>query len=266
MSGPSTRTIIGVAILLFGGVLLGVGVHHMVATGSCSSTGYNQYGPVKYCPKGTGWWFGFVFGGIFLTLIGAFSSGGSSVLLLIPAIFSAIGLGAVSIVLDAHPSSGSKIFGLIFGGAFTAVGVIPALFAAAKGISRLGSRQSSGVGTAAASAFGDGQGQPDAILGAYSAGPSGGAGLGGAGIGGAGLGGAGIGGAGLGGGATVRPSASPVGGVVRATPPAMPAAGVTHAAGDGPLEKIAKLAELRDKGALTDDEFNREKAKLLAEL
>jgi hypothetical protein len=32
------------------------------------------------------------------------------------------------------------------------------------------------------------------------------------------------------------------------------------------LDKIAKLTELRDKGALTEDEFSREKAKLLAEL
>jgi hypothetical protein len=32
------------------------------------------------------------------------------------------------------------------------------------------------------------------------------------------------------------------------------------------LDKIAKLADLHQSGALTDDEFNREKAKLLAEL
>jgi hypothetical protein len=32
------------------------------------------------------------------------------------------------------------------------------------------------------------------------------------------------------------------------------------------LDKIAKLAKLHEQGALTDDEFNRQKAKLLAEL
>jgi hypothetical protein len=47
------------------------------------------------------------------------------------------------------------------------------------------------------------------------------------------------------------------------SPPA-PAA-VAPSGGDA-IEKIARLAELRDKGALTEDEFNREKAKLLAEL
>ena len=44
-------------MLLFGAVALGVGMHHLVATGTCSSTGYSShYGPVPYCPKGTGWW------------------------------------------------------------------------------------------------------------------------------------------------------------------------------------------------------------------
>jgi hypothetical protein len=36
--------------------------------------------------------------------------------------------------------------------------------------------------------------------------------------------------------------------------------------GSDPLEKIARLAQLRDTGALTDAEFEREKAKLLAEM
>jgi hypothetical protein len=48
-----------------------------------------------------------------------------------------------------------------------------------------------------------------------------------------------------------------------------PAAAAPHnagtAAGD-PLDKIAKLARLRDSGALTEEEFEREKAKLLAQM
>ena len=65
--------IAGGALLLFSAVLLGVGIHHLVATGTCSSTGYSgNYGPVPYCPSGTGWWFAFVFGGIIGCLIGAF--------------------------------------------------------------------------------------------------------------------------------------------------------------------------------------------------
>jgi uncharacterized protein YnzC (UPF0291/DUF896 family) len=38
------------------------------------------------------------------------------------------------------------------------------------------------------------------------------------------------------------------------------------APGNDALDKIAKLAKLREQGALTEDEFNREKAKLLSEL
>jgi hypothetical protein len=46
-------------------------------------------------------------------------------------------------------------------------------------------------------------------------------------------------------------------------PPRTPT--TTAPSGDA-LDKIAKLAELHKSGALTDEEFNREKAKLLAEL
>jgi len=36
--------------------------------------------------------------------------------------------------------------------------------------------------------------------------------------------------------------------------------------GPDPLDRIAKLAQLRDSGALTNEEFEAQKAKLLAEL
>jgi putative oligomerization/nucleic acid binding protein len=46
-----------------------------------------------------------------------------------------------------------------------------------------------------------------------------------------------------------------------------PAHARAAASGDGdPLDKIAKLAQLRDSGALTAEEFEREKAKLLAQM
>ena len=40
---------------------------------------------------------------------------------------------------------------------------------------------------------------------------------------------------------------------------------VKEAAGSNSAEQLAKLAELKDKGVLTDAEFNTEKAKLLGE-
>ena len=54
---PSNRTIIGVGMLLFGSVLLGVGMHHLIKTGTCSSTDYSShYGRVPLCPAGTGFY------------------------------------------------------------------------------------------------------------------------------------------------------------------------------------------------------------------
>ncbi len=237
---PSTGTIIGIALLLFGGIAFGVGLHHLVATGTCSSTGYSSnYGPVPYCPKGTGWWFAFVFGGIMLVIIGAFVSGGSSVALLVPAIFIAIGAGAVTVAFDAHVSSGSKTFGLIFGGAFLLAGLIPALVIVWRGVGKLFSpaqpaptfsapstSPALGGPGATASPFGSSESTPDAILGAYAAG---------------------------------APASTP--GLASAPPtPTRPPQNADV------LDKIAKLSDLHKSGALTDDEFSREKAKLLTEL
>jgi hypothetical protein len=124
----STSTIIGVAVLLFGAVLLGVGMHHLVATGTCSSTGYSaNFGPVPRCPKGTGWWILFLIGGVFLVIIGGFVARGPSAALIVPAIFGAIGVGSLTVAFQGNVSSGTKTFALIFGGAFALCGLIPAL-------------------------------------------------------------------------------------------------------------------------------------------
>ena len=55
---------------------------------------------------------------------------------------------------------------------------------------------------------------------------------------------------------------------VVSAPPSWGAQVTPAAAGSGsdPFDKIAKLARLRDTGALTDTEFQREKAKLLNEI
>ena len=39
---------------------------------------------------------------------------------------------------------------------------------------------------------------------------------------------------------------------------------VQESAGTSPADQLAKLADLRDKGAITNEEFSREKAKILA--
>ena len=104
----------------------------------------------------------------------------------------------------------------------------------------------------AAAAFGGVGPEPDAILGAYAAGPGPGAAP-----------------------ATPGPSAAPRSFSTPAAFPTTPAfsaglAGIPGAARpagkNDVFDRINKLAELHKAGALTDDEFAREKAKLLAEI
>jgi Short C-terminal domain len=265
---PTNGTIIGVAVVLFGAVLLGVGMHHVVSTGTCSSTGYSSnLGPVPHCPKGTGWWILFIIGGVFLAVIGGLLSAGSTAVLIIPAIFGGIGIGALTVAFQGHPSSSTKTFALIFGGAFAVTALIPPLFIVFGAIRKLGrsARAPSPLGTRAprpASAFG-GAGQPDAILGAYAAGST--------------AGGSALGGPTVAGPTVATPPAAP--GSLFAPPstafasassssassPSTPSAHARRPAEDA-IDKIARLAELHKSGALTDDEFSREKAKLLGEL
>ncbi len=237
---PSNRMIVGIAMLLFGGVLLGVGIHHVVKIGTCSSTGYSShYGPVPYCPKGTGWWIAFMIGGIFLTVIGGLIAGGGAVGLILAITFGAIGAGALTVAFDSNVSSSKKTFGTIFGGSFLAFAALAALATLWVGLSRLSrgsSRRPAGSGPpvpsfgtsaspTASSAFGSSGGEPDAIMGAYSAGAT---------------------------------APTPT---FRAPVTAPPAAGSAD-----PVDRLAKLAELHKSGALTDEEFAREKAKLLGDM
>jgi hypothetical protein len=254
MGQPSNRTIVGVAVVLFSGVLLGVGIHHLVATGTCSSTGYSSnYGPVPYCPSGTGWWMLFLFAGIIGCIVGGFVSGGSSVGLINGGIFTAIGLGSLSLVFDSNASSSTQTFAGIFGGCFAVAGLgIDAVvlgaafrsmsssrgsssrsparsplsnFATGGTTSAFGTPQSTLAGTSGASAFGTPDKNADPILGAYAASSA----------------------------ATVTPASIGLPGSIGVSPPS----------GGADLDSIAKLADLHKRGALTDEEFAREKAKLL---
>jgi hypothetical protein len=221
-------------MLLFGAVVLGVGIHHLVATGTCSSTGYSShYGPVPYCPKGTGWWILFVIGGIFLAVIGGLVSGATSALLIIPAVFSGIGIGALTVAFDSSASSSTKTFAAIFGGAFAFFGLVPLLIWGVSALRRTGARTPP-------SAFSPTALKDDPIMGAYASAPT-----------------------------TSPTSTVPSGLGSFSTPTAVSApsaASTARSSSNDALDKIEKLAKLREQGALTEDEFNREKAKLLAEL
>ncbi len=282
---PGTRAIVGIGIALFFAVLLGAGLHHLIRTGTCSSSGYNEYGPTQVCPAGTGAWIGMLMGGIFGVLIGLAVAGAFA--FIVPLMFMAIGAGSISVAFDESAASGASTFGIIFGGCFFIAGLIPFLFML-RGVlsgsprrSQLGARSGTGGVSAAAGlgfsalrsaraaqaagasvspstsptataspmvsdaavAFGGGPSQPDAIMDAYASGTSGGASGSSGGASGSGLG------SGFGSGST-------------------PSSGLSGAGGSNgdPYEQISRLADLHKSGALTDEEFQREKAKLLNEI
>ncbi|MGO9971855.1 MAG: SHOCT domain-containing protein [Solirubrobacteraceae bacterium] len=286
---PGTRAIVGIGIALFFAVLLGAGLHHLIRTGTCSSSGYNEYGPTQVCPAGTGAWIGMLMGGIFGVLIGLAVAGAFA--FIVPLMFMAIGAGSISVAFDKSAASGASTFGIIFGGCFFLAGLIPFLFmlrgvlsggarrsplgalSGAGGVSAAGglgfsalrsaraaqaagasvSPSASPTATAspvlsdAAAAFGDGPSKRDAIMDAYASGASGGASGSSGGASGSGLG-SGFG-SGFGSGSTPSSGLSGAGGPKR-----------------DPYEQIGRLADLRKSGALTDEEFQREKAKLLNEI
>jgi uncharacterized membrane protein YedE/YeeE len=67
---PTNRTIIGGGLLLFGLPLAIVGLGHLISNGSCSTTGFDtdSGAPLPFCPRGEGFWFLFLFGGICVTV------------------------------------------------------------------------------------------------------------------------------------------------------------------------------------------------------
>ena len=228
-SGPSNTVIAGVAVLLFGGVLLGVGIHHMIRTGTCSSTGYSaNYGPVPTCPPGTGWWFAFLFGGIILGIVGGFmtaSGTGMSISPIFFSIFGGIGFGALSLLIDSKASSGTKVFGGIFGGCFAVVGLGAGwamLSAAIKAIN----------GTASSSSSSSSRSMPGSSFARSSL-------------------------------ATMTAAQGVVTNAFKSSPAPVPSRSSPSGDDTDSLEQVEKLAALHKAGALTDDEFAKEKAKLL---
>jgi hypothetical protein len=254
-------------LLLFSGVLLGVGMHHMVVIGTCSSTGYSaHYGPVKHCPSGTAWWMAFLVAGIFGAIAGGMMAG--SLGLIFAGIFGGIGIGALSVAFDSSAHSSNKMFGAIFGGVFAVVGIGAFVFVLGSAINGLrGSRAqpartpkpgpASAFGTpTAAAAFGGSGNDSDPIMSAYQA----------------------ISGSAAprerarshvssSGGAMPKSSASAgsSGASALGLIPGLQAA-ANHAAPGEAVNKLSKLAELHEKGDLSDQEFASAKAKLLEEM
>jgi hypothetical protein len=193
---------------------------------------------VPTCPSGTGWWFAFLFAGIFGALIGAFMSG--SLALIFGGIFGGIGFGSLTIVLDSHASNGTKIFGAIFGGCFAIVGVIALFTVARKAFGALSSASDGSSGSSSGLSGPAASGSGDPIIGAYNASVTATAP------------------------APPRPISAPISPITVIPGPQHPAP--KHAASSNAIEELEKLADLHKRGAVTDAEFAAAKAKLLGEV
>jgi hypothetical protein len=231
-SRPLGKRVLGVALMLLGAAMIGWGAHYLTINGTCSSTGYVSYGPVPKCS-----------GGEFFYITATFFAGPAVALvgwgyaqifsLLWPLVCLATGAGMITIRLDQNAATGSAAFGLAAGIVFFALAVV------------------SGVVTVRNRRRGKTRGAVVPGVGAVSAGSPGGP--------------------------LITPGSSSFTGPAQGhlnTPAPGPVdfGGLTDdspsagAAGMDPLDRIAKLAQLRDSGALTNEEFEREKAKLLSQM
>jgi hypothetical protein len=178
-------------------------------------------------------------------------------------IFGAIGFGSLSILLDSTAKSGEKLFAGIFGGCFAIVGVVAWIAVISSALGSLRRPKPATASSAprsrfskapqpqpvstfgtpdASSAFGTDSKDADPILSAYNASHA------------------------------VTPTASapsPTTSASRTVSPLNLVPGLQaakQAANQDAVDELSKLADLHQKGALTDEEFASAKAKLLGKM
>lgn len=62
------RGALGLGLMLAGVAAFGLGLYHLVKTGSCGTS--DSFQTVRPCPSGTGAWIGALIGGVFVFLAG----------------------------------------------------------------------------------------------------------------------------------------------------------------------------------------------------
>jgi uncharacterized membrane protein len=233
------RNIGGVALMLLGVALMAWGAHHLTENGTCSNTGYVSYGPVPTCK-----------GNEFLYITSAFFLGpavaGVGWLmaqisgLMWPITCIGLGVSLFTIRNDVGAAPGAKAFGMLAGVSFAALAVLSVIVTLRKR-----HRKTASGGITHAGIPGPAIAPGPAAPGPAAPGPA-------------------APGRAAPGPAAPGPATMPV----VSAPPSWGVQVAPAAAGSGsdPFDKIAKLAQLRDTGALTDTEFQREKAKLLNEI
>jgi Short C-terminal domain len=212
MKNLKPNTVIGLAMVIGGGLLMAVALNALFSIGSCGSS--STFISAHPCPAGTGARILELMGGIILAVIGIIISGEFA--LAFGGFFTGVGAYSLIHALGSHGlGTGSKTGGLIMGITFLAIG-IPTLLAGLAGRSSSSSRTPIDVNSLTAGSR---------LTAAGMAGSS------------------------------YTPVAPTI---IRA-----PGATAAKPAGD-PLDKLKELADLKDRGVLSETEFQAQKAKLLS--
>jgi hypothetical protein len=205
-------TIVGLAMVIGGSLLMAVGLNALFATGTCASGG--PYISANPCPPGTGGHILELMGGIFLAVIGIIMSGQFA--LAFGGFFTGVGAYSVIHVLTSdNLGSGAKLGGLIMGVTFLIIGVPSVLVGLGGLFDRTPERKPIDVNALTAGA----QLRTAGAYGSY---------------------------------APVAPT------IIR------PPGGATATKTGDAVDKLKELADLKDRGVLSDAEFQTEKAKLLS--
>lgn len=117
------REIIGVVLMLLGALLIGYGTHFLARTGTCSSTGYTEYGPAPKCGGGEAL---YIMSAFFVGPLTAVIGWGFSQVsgLLWPMICVCVGVGLILIHADHTASVGARATAMLTGEFFIALAVL----------------------------------------------------------------------------------------------------------------------------------------------
>jgi hypothetical protein len=253
--GYYARSTLGLAIFFASLAAFGYCLYHLIKTGTCGSS--QQYVSVRPCPSGTGTL-------ILVLTMSIFTGIGGAVLyalrgeapgpdgrgkeglplgaLAMPLLFTTIGV--VGLYTSFGPGqNGDETFGITFGGIFFLVGVVPLVGILLFGASRFrrGGRSSGSGGGPSQPMRAPATMPPQGVSPEGVPLPT----------------------------PTIKPSQPPIPG---ASPPAGPRPFGTPPPApdkdddDDPIDRLKKLAELRDKGVLSETEFQAAKAKLLRDV
>lgn len=222
------RRIGGIALMLAGVALIGFGAHYLAVSGNCSSTGYTSYGPVPKCGGGEALYILSVFFlGPALAVVGWLMAHAWGTLW--PLVCVSLGAGLVTIRPGQKQAAGVPAPGVFAGSCLFALAVLSVVITVRKRLRR----RAVSVGLAGLGVVGPGP---------VDLGMSGPAVL------------------------PVTADTPPAWDAPVSDPPGHDVPQAASGSGSDPLDQIARLAQLRDSGALTDEEFQREKAKLLAQM